>query len=68
MTELILGKVKQQIIDANKEYTTSFGYTLHQILLLSRYKGLRAKVRNVFNIADNLLPEHKSYFKSKKFN
>lgn len=67
MTELILGNVKQQISETRVEYEKDLDMTpLTTRLRLSRFKSLRAKVKNVFNIADNLLPEHKSYFLSLK--
>lgn len=67
MTELILDKVKKQISETKATYKrTSTPFPLIYYLRLSHFKSLRAQVKNVFNIADNLLPEHKSYFLSIK--
>ena len=67
MTELILDKVNKQGSNVMKKYNEGNLYSsLSDNLKIHKYISLRAQVKNIFNIADNLLPEHKSYFFSIK--
>lgn len=56
ITELILEKNKKQIsLIKNSSYPINYRY-------LSSHKELRAQTINVLDIAENLLPDNKSYF------